>query len=66
MRYDLDDAFSSLAFEVYDGPEISSELYDFDSLNFPADHPARESMDTYWLEGSTRAKVPSDSACGRI
>lgn len=51
MRYDLDDAFLSLGFEIYDGPEISSELYDFDSLNFPADHPARESMDTYWLEG---------------
>lgn len=51
MRYDLDDAFSTLGFEIYDGPEISSELYDFDSLNFPSDHPARESMDTYWLEG---------------
>jgi phenylalanyl-tRNA synthetase alpha chain len=56
MRYDLDDAFSSLGFEIYDGPEISSELYDFDSLNFPADHPARESMDTYWLEGSERRR----------
>ncbi|HEX8153388.1 MAG TPA: phenylalanine--tRNA ligase subunit alpha, partial [Thermoanaerobaculia bacterium] len=41
MRYDLDDAFTSLSFEIYDGPEISSELYDFDSLNFPPDHPAR-------------------------
>jgi phenylalanyl-tRNA synthetase alpha chain len=51
MMYDLNDAFSTLDFEVYDGPEISSELYDFDSLNFPSDHPARESMDTYWLEG---------------
>ncbi len=56
MRYDLDDAFSSLGFEIYDGPEISSELYDFDSLNFPSDHPARESMDTYWLEGSDARK----------
>jgi phenylalanyl-tRNA synthetase alpha chain len=56
MRYDLDDAFMSLSFEIYDGPEISSELYDFDSLNFPADHPARESMDTYWLEGSESRK----------
>ena len=51
MRYDLDDAFTTLGFEIYDGPEISSELYDFDALNFPPDHPARESMDTYWLEG---------------
>ena len=52
IMYDLNDAFSTLSFEVYDGPEISSELYDFDSLNFPSDHPARESMDTYWLEGA--------------
>ena len=49
--YDLNDAFRSLCFEVYEGPEISSELFDFDRLNFPPDHPARESMDTYWLDG---------------
>ena len=49
---DLNDAFRSLNFEVFDGPEISSERYDFDNLNFPPDHPARESMDTYWLAGS--------------
>ncbi|MEM7676937.1 MAG: phenylalanine--tRNA ligase subunit alpha, partial [Myxococcota bacterium] len=56
MKYDLDDAFATLGFEVYDGPEISSEQFAFDSLNFPPDHPARESMDTYWLEGSENAK----------
>lgn len=49
MRYDLDDAFRALNFDVYSGPEISSELYEFDDLNFRLDHPARESMDTYWL-----------------
>jgi phenylalanyl-tRNA synthetase alpha chain len=51
MMYDLNDAFHSLGFEIYEGPEVSSELYAFDSLNFPPDHPARESMDTYWLDG---------------
>ena len=51
MMYELNDAFHSLGFEIYEGPEISSEAYCFDSLNFPADHPARESMDTFWLEG---------------
>jgi phenylalanyl-tRNA synthetase alpha chain len=51
LIYDLNDAFRSLNFEVYEGPEISSELFDFDRLNFPPDHPARESMDTYWLDG---------------
>ncbi len=48
---DLDEAFRFLGFEIYDGPEISSEGYVFDSLNFPADHPARETMDTFWLVG---------------
>lgn len=57
MIQDLNDAFRSLNFEVFDGPEISTELYDFDSLNFPADHPARESMDTYWLAGSEEASA---------
>ena len=52
MAYDLNDAFASLGFEVFDGPEITSELYEFDSLNFPEDHPARESMDTYWLDNA--------------
>ncbi|MDR1731944.1 MAG: phenylalanine--tRNA ligase subunit alpha [Synergistaceae bacterium] len=51
MRYDLDDAFRSLGFEIFQEDEISSELYAFDNLNFPPDHPARESMDTYWLAG---------------
>jgi phenylalanyl-tRNA synthetase alpha chain len=55
MRYDLDDAFAALNFELYSGPEISSERYEFDQLNFPPDHPARESMDTYWL-----AEPPGD------
>ncbi|MCP5185294.1 MAG: phenylalanine--tRNA ligase subunit alpha [Pseudomonadales bacterium] len=49
MMYDLDDAFAALNFEVYQGPEISTEDFEFDHMNFPPDHPARESMDTYWI-----------------
>jgi phenylalanyl-tRNA synthetase alpha chain len=51
MRYDLDDTFRSLGFEIFQEDDITSELYAFDYLNFPKDHPARESMDTYWLLG---------------
>ena len=51
MRYDLDDAFRSMGFEIYQEDDITSELFAFDNLNFPPNHPARESMDTYWLEG---------------
>ena len=49
--YALNDAFLSLGFEIFEAPEVSSELFAFDNLNFPSDHPARESMDTYWLKG---------------
>jgi len=51
MCYDLNDTFRSMGFEIFQESEITSELYSFDKLNFPADHPARESMDTFWLAG---------------
>ena len=51
MCYDLNDTFRSMGFEIYEESDITSELFAFDNLNFPAEHPARESMDTYWLAG---------------
>lgn len=62
--FELNDAFKTLGFEVYEGPEISSEGFAFDNLNFPPDHPARESMDTYWIEGATK-KAGIDKLCLR-
>lgn len=41
--------FSSLGFEVIAGPEVESEYYNFDALNIPEDHPARDLWDTFWL-----------------
>ncbi len=57
MMYDLNDAFLSLGFEIFSEDDISSELYAFDNLNFPPNHPARETMDTYWLEGTEQEKA---------
>lgn len=56
MCYDLNEAFRSLGFEIFEEAEITSELYAFDKLNFPPEHPARESMDTYWLAGFDAGK----------
>ncbi|MBR6916617.1 MAG: phenylalanine--tRNA ligase subunit alpha [Clostridia bacterium] len=64
MCYDLNDAFRSMGFEIFGGPEITSEYYAFDNLNFPPNHPARESMDTYWLEGHDTGSA-SDKLCLR-
>ncbi|MDD2428839.1 MAG: phenylalanine--tRNA ligase subunit alpha [Eubacteriales bacterium] len=52
MCYDLNDAFLSLGFEVFAEDEITSEKYAFDNLNFPPEHPARDTMDTYWIKGT--------------
>lgn len=41
--------FSQMGFEVFEGPEVDTEWYNFDSLNMLADHPARDSQDTFWL-----------------
>jgi len=41
--------FISMNFSVVEGPEAESEYYNFDALNIPADHPARDMWDTFWL-----------------
>ncbi len=45
----LIDLFSGMGFEVFEGPEIESEYYNFTALNTPADHPARDMQDTFYL-----------------
>jgi len=42
--------FESMGFTVAEGPEIETEWYNFDALNIPADHPARDMWDTFWLK----------------
>lgn len=44
--------FSKLGFSVADGPDIETEYYNFDALNTPADHPSRDTQDTFWLSSS--------------
>lgn len=41
--------FHSMGFDVYEGPEVDTEWYNFDSLNVPANHPSRDTQDTFWL-----------------
>lgn len=42
--------FQELGFDVYTGPEVETEWYNFDALNVPADHPSRDVQDTFWLK----------------
>ncbi|MCX6716974.1 MAG: phenylalanine--tRNA ligase subunit alpha [Candidatus Taylorbacteria bacterium] len=45
--------FNDLGFEVADGPELEKEWYNFDALNIPGDHPARDMQDTFWIKQKT-------------
>jgi phenylalanyl-tRNA synthetase alpha chain len=51
IQRELEDLFVSLGFAVLDGPEVETEYYNFDALNIPPDHPARDTQDTFWLDG---------------
>jgi len=46
----ITDIFSGMGFEIAEGPEMESEWYNFDALNIPADHPARDLWDTFWIK----------------
>ncbi len=48
---DINVIFSSMGFRILEGPEVETEFNNFDALNIPADHPARDTMDTFWLSG---------------
>jgi len=51
IQRELEDLFLSLGFTVLDGPEVETEYHNFDALNIPPDHPARDMQDTFWLDG---------------
>ena len=58
----LSDVFVAMGYEVAEGPEVEAEWYNFDALNFPPDHPAREAQDTLFVAGPKEA---GDGGSGR-
>ena len=49
LQEEIEDLFTSLGFAVLDGPEVETEEHNFDALNIPPTHPARDMQDTFWL-----------------
>ncbi|MCU0847407.1 MAG: phenylalanine--tRNA ligase subunit alpha [Spirochaetes bacterium] len=50
IQYEIEDIFTSMGFEILDGPEAETEYYNFEALNIPKHHPARDMQDTFWTE----------------
>lgn len=49
IQEEVEDIFISMGFMVLDGPELESDYYNFEALNFPKDHPARDIQDTFYI-----------------
>ncbi len=59
-------AFRKLGFAVADGPEVEDEYHVFDALNTPADHPARDSQDTFYLATAERPLLRTHTSSVQI
>ena len=46
---EINDLFKYLGFSIYEGPELESDYHNFEALNFPEDHPARDMQDTFFV-----------------
>jgi phenylalanyl-tRNA synthetase alpha chain len=51
VREELEDVFVGMGYEIAEGPEAETDWYNFQALNIPLDHPARSSVDTFFLGG---------------
>ncbi len=66
LAEELSSIFQRLGFSVVDGPEIEDEYHNFDALNTPADHPARDLQATFYLEGCGLLRTQTSTVQIRI
>ncbi len=56
LQKEVEEIFAEMGFEIADGPEVESEYYNFEALNIPSWHPARDMQDTFFLDHPTDPK----------
>lgn len=62
LLFEIRSIFGAMGFATVEGPEVETEYYNFDALNIPADHPARDMWDTFWLrQNISRSQQPAAS-----
>ena len=60
VLFDVIDVFKTLGFQAADGPEIETDYYNFEALNIPKDHPARDMQQTLFLDTRTEKINPGE------
>lgn len=66
VRQELIDIFAGMGFDIYEGPEIEQDYYNFQALNIPADHPARDMQDTFFIGGEYLLRSQTSSGQIRV
>jgi len=66
IRREICDIFSSFGFSVVEGPEVELDYYNFEALNMPPDHPARDMQDTFYIEEKTVLRTPTSPVQVRV
>ncbi|MDD4413725.1 MAG: phenylalanine--tRNA ligase subunit alpha [Oscillospiraceae bacterium] len=59
---ELIDIFGSMGFDVVEGPEVETDYYNFEALNVPKDHPARDDQDTFYIAENLLLRTQTSSA----
>lgn len=66
VQKEVEDIFISMGFNVEDGAEIETEYNNFEAVNVPKNHPARDMQDTFWLENGQVLKTHTSASQNRI
>ncbi|GIW21653.1 MAG: phenylalanine--tRNA ligase alpha subunit [Candidatus Sericytochromatia bacterium] len=61
IQYEIEDIFKSMGFSIFEGPELEDDYHNFEALNIPFDHPARDMQDTFWLENDYLLRTHTSS-----
>ncbi len=57
VENEIKDIFMGMGFSVADGPEVEYDYYNFEALNLPPDHPARDTQDTFYITDNILLKL---------
>jgi phenylalanyl-tRNA synthetase alpha chain len=61
IQQEIEAIFRSMGFQVFDGPQVEDDLHNFQALNIPPDHPARDMQDTFWLTSGRLLRTHTSS-----
>lgn len=64
--HELSEIFAQMGYEIHEGPEVETDYYNFEVLNIPKDHPARDLQDTFWLTNGTLPRTHTSAMQVRV